>query len=112
MKRKLRASQENVSDRAGGLARAKTRSYFQSHPRTGQKGDWLSWLERCFHTAEVTGSNPVSPTSQSELPDNNGDSVSPRSAVYPSVYRDDLERAIRVLTAAGLDNVAEILRTL
>ena len=24
-------------------------------------GDWLSWLERCFHTAEVTGSNPVSP---------------------------------------------------
>ena len=25
-------------------------------------GDWLSWLERCLHTAEVTGSNPVSPT--------------------------------------------------
>lgn len=26
-------------------------------------GDWLSWLERCVHIAEVTGSNPVSPTS-------------------------------------------------
>ncbi len=25
-------------------------------------GDWLSWLERRLHTAEVTGSSPVSPT--------------------------------------------------
>ena len=25
-------------------------------------GDWLSWLERRTHIAEVTGSNPVSPT--------------------------------------------------
>ena len=25
-------------------------------------GDWLRWLERCLHTAEVTGSSPVSPT--------------------------------------------------
>ena len=25
-------------------------------------GDWLSWLERCLHTAEVMGSSPVSPT--------------------------------------------------
>ena len=24
-------------------------------------GDWLSWLERCAHIAEITGSNPVSP---------------------------------------------------
>ena len=33
-------------------------------------GNWLSWLERCFHTAEVTGSNPVLPTPQKtvELP--------------------------------------------
>ena len=27
-------------------------------------GDWLSWLERCLHTAEVTGSNPVRPTTR------------------------------------------------
>ncbi len=26
------------------------------------RGDWLSLAERCLHTAEVTGSNPVSPT--------------------------------------------------
>ena len=25
-------------------------------------GDWLSWLERTVHIREVTGSNPVSPT--------------------------------------------------
>ena len=25
-------------------------------------GGWLSWLERCAHIAEVTGSNPVPPT--------------------------------------------------
>ena len=27
-----------------------------------QPGGWLSWLERCAHIAEVTGSNPVPPT--------------------------------------------------
>ena len=26
------------------------------------RGVWLSWLERCLHTAEVTGSSPVTPT--------------------------------------------------
>ena len=26
------------------------------------QGDWLSWLERAVHIREVTGSNPVSPT--------------------------------------------------
>lgn len=29
---------------------------------SSRKGVWLSWLERCLHTAEVTGSNPVTPT--------------------------------------------------
>ena len=28
-------------------------------------GDWLSWLERTVHIREVTGSNPVSPTTPS-----------------------------------------------
>ena len=28
-------------------------------------GDWLSWLERTVHIREVTGSNPVSPTTTS-----------------------------------------------
>jgi hypothetical protein len=30
--------------------------------RSSAPGDWLRWLERCLHTAEVTGSSPVSPT--------------------------------------------------
>lgn len=30
-------------------------------------GDWLSWLERTVHIREVTGSNPVSPTTTSLL---------------------------------------------
>ena len=29
---------------------------------TSPWGDWLSWLERTVHIREVTGSNPVSPT--------------------------------------------------
>ena len=29
---------------------------------TSPMGDWLSWLERTVHIREVTGSNPVSPT--------------------------------------------------
>src|SRR6202035_3584606 len=28
----------------------------------GRQGVWLSWLERSLHTAEVTGSSPVTPT--------------------------------------------------
>ena len=30
-------------------------------------GDWLSWLERCLHTAEVMGSSPVSPTTKAQV---------------------------------------------
>jgi hypothetical protein len=30
-------------------------------------GDWLSRLERTVHIREVTGSNPVSPTTRSHL---------------------------------------------
>ncbi len=44
-------SRQNASGTPGGVA--------LSCPASG---DWLSWLERCLHTAEVTGSNPVSPT--------------------------------------------------
>lgn len=36
-------------------------------------GVWLSWLERCLHTAEVTGSSPVTPTTRD--PCNSGGSV-------------------------------------
>jgi hypothetical protein len=32
----------------------------------GFQGDWLSWLERRLHTAEVRGSSPRSPTAQSD----------------------------------------------
>ena len=32
-------------------------------------GDWLSWLERTVHIREVTGSNPVSPTTFHPLTD-------------------------------------------
>ena len=32
-----------------------------SYPGEHKAGDWLSWLERRTHIAEVTGSNPVSP---------------------------------------------------
>jgi hypothetical protein len=28
-------------------------------------GAWLSWLERCLHTAEVAGSSPAAPTGPS-----------------------------------------------
>ena len=33
------------------------------------RGDWLSWLERTVHIREVTGSNPVSPTTTHLLTD-------------------------------------------
>ena len=31
------------------------------------QGDWLSWLERAVHIREVTGSNPVSPTTVTSM---------------------------------------------
>lgn len=39
-------------------------------------GDWLSWLEHSYHTAGVTGSNPVSPTDTIEYISNLAESVS------------------------------------
>ena len=55
------------------MAGSRHRSFFFNFPSgafgwcyrvasPGTKGDWLSWLERCLHTAEVMGSSPVSPT--------------------------------------------------
>ncbi len=35
------------------------------YDRQTLKGDWLSRLERAVHIREVTGSNPVSPTTHS-----------------------------------------------
>jgi hypothetical protein len=40
-------------------------------------GDWLSWLERTVHIREVTGSNPVSPTTYPTLTCDVGAALAP-----------------------------------
>ena len=45
-------------------------------------GDWLSWLERTVHIREVTGSNPVSPTTHHDpaaMPDSRVPGTGPRT---------------------------------
>ena len=47
-----------------GRAAGNVRAWEYKHKTAGRKhqGAWLSWLERSLHTAEVTGSSPVTPT--------------------------------------------------
>ena len=58
-------------------------------------GDWLSWLERCLHTAEVTGSNPVSPTPRNI-------SVEITSGSLVENQRNAWRSRARILKAPGL----------